>query len=273
MYFGPITTIFLRLLISSVILLIFTFIIIRPVIQLKHLRLFIAAALFEPFFYFLGESYGMKWVTPVTASIIVATIPLFTTIAGKILFNEKLSRKNIVGIFISFLGVCMVIFSAGFNIQAHLIGVILMFVAVFSAVGYAIALRRLTPLYNPITIIALQNTFGMFMFLPFLLIFENPLQTFNNITMTAFIPIMNLGIFASSLAFILYAFAVSHIGIGRSSVFTNLIPIFTAIFSYFIINETFNVLKIVGILTVIMGLVFSQWEIIFKKIFISKGML
>jgi len=98
-----------------------------------------------------------------------------------------------------------------------------MFVAVFSAVGYAIALRRLTPLYDSITIIAIQNLIGMLLFLPLLLIFENPWVSPLQITFNSLRPVLYLAIFASSLAFILYAFAVSKIGIGRTSVFINLI--------------------------------------------------
>ncbi|HOK52241.1 MAG TPA: DMT family transporter [Bacteroidales bacterium] len=265
MHYGPITTIFLRLLISSVILLLFTFIVIRPSIQRRHLKLFFAAALFEPFLYFIGESYGLKWVSPVTASVIVATIPLFTPLAGKILYDETLSKKNLAGMFISFLGVCLVVISGDFQIKAQILGVLLMFLAVFSAVGYAIALRRLTPLYDSITIIAIQNLLGMLLFLPLLFMFENPLVNPIPVTLDSLRPVLYLAIFASSIAFILYAFAVSKIGIGKTSVFINLIPILTSVFAYLVLNESFTTHKIIGVLIVVAGLLFTQWELIFKK--------
>lgn len=264
-HFGPITTIFLRLLISSLILLLFTFIVIRPAIKRQHLKLFFAAAMFEPFLYFMGESYGMKWVSPVTASVIVATIPLFTPLAGKMLYNEMLSKKNLAGMVISFLGVCIVVLSGDFQIKAQLLGVLLMFVAVFAAVGYAIVLRRLTPLYDSITIIAIQNVMGVLLFLPVLLIFENPLIHHLNLSFKNLLPILYLAIFASSLAFILYAFAVAKIGIGRTSVFINLIPILTSVFAYFILSEPYTLFKIIGVGGVVAGLLFTQWELIFRK--------
>jgi len=264
-HYGPITTIFLRLFVSSVILLLFTFLIIRPVIKRSHLKLFFAAAMFEPFLYFVGESYGMKWVSPVTASVIVATIPLFTPLAGKILYQETLSKKNLAGMFISFLGVCLVVWAGDFQMKAQLLGVVLMFVAVFSAVGYAIALRRLTPLYDSITIIAIQNFMGMLLFLPLLLIFENPWVWPLSLSFNNLLPVLYLAIFASSLAFILYAFAVSKIGIGRSSVFINLIPILTSVFAYFFLNEPYTLSKILGVLIVVSGLLFTQWELLFKR--------
>ena len=43
-----------------------------------------------------------------------------------------------------------------------------------------------------------------------------------------------------------------------ANVYTNLIPVFTAIFSYFIINEELTIQKIIGIVLVVGGLVLSQ---------------
>ena len=40
----------------------------------------------------------------------------------------------------------------------------------------------------------------------------------------------------------------------RTNVFVNLIPVFTAILSYFIIHEKFGLTKIAGILVVVAGL-------------------
>ncbi|MGC8803117.1 MAG: DMT family transporter [Bacteroidales bacterium] len=163
------------------------------------------------------------------------------------------------------MGVCVVVLSGDFHFKAQLLGVLLMFVAVFSAVGYAIALRRLTPIYDSITIIAIQNVIGMLLFLPLWLIFENPVIFPLPLNLNSFLPIINLAIFASSAAFILYTYAVSKIGIGRTSVFINLIPILTAVFAYFILNEPFTLSKILGVIIVVSGLLFTQWELVFRK--------
>jgi drug/metabolite transporter (DMT)-like permease len=44
----------------------------------------------------------------------------------------------------------------------------------------------------------------------------------------------------------------------KANVFTNLIPVFTGLFSFFILGETFTPLKIIGILLVMSGVVLSQ---------------
>jgi drug/metabolite transporter (DMT)-like permease len=65
-------------------------------------------------------------------------------------------------------------------------------------------------------------------------------------------------IFSSSLAFIFYSMSVRETGIARSNVFTNLIPIFTATTSFILLGEQLTMLKLIGILVVIFGLVLTQ---------------
>ena len=68
----------------------------------------------------------------------------------------------------------------------------------------------------------------------------------------------SLGVFCSAVAYALWAFAFSKLGASKANVYSNLIPVFTAIFSYFIIHESLTANKIIGILVVVVGLVLSQ---------------
>ena len=74
------------------------------------------------------------------------------------------------------------------------------------------------------------------------------------------IPLVCLGIFCSAGAYALWAFAFSKLGASRANVYSNLIPVFTAIFSYLLAIEALTVNKIVGILVVVVGLVLSQMK-------------
>jgi drug/metabolite transporter (DMT)-like permease len=100
--FSPLTVIFLRLVISSSLLFLFTATIRKlQKIQIGDYKLFLLAAFFEPFIYFLGEAFGMKLISSTLAAIIVATIPLFTPIAAAYFYKERLSKINISGLILS----------------------------------------------------------------------------------------------------------------------------------------------------------------------------
>ncbi len=60
-YYHPITTIFIRLVISTLILSVFIYLSGKFEILKKEDRgLFLLSALFNPFLYFLGENFGLK---------------------------------------------------------------------------------------------------------------------------------------------------------------------------------------------------------------------
>ncbi len=81
-----------------------------------------------------------------------------------------------------------------------------------------------------------------------------------------FRPIIELSIFASCGAFILFAWSVKNIGITRANVFSNCIPVFTALFSFILMGEKLTFQNLTGMVIVIAGLFMSQMNGREKKI-------
>jgi drug/metabolite transporter (DMT)-like permease len=67
-----------------------------------------------------------------------------------------------------------------------------------------------------------------------------------------------LAIFASVLAFVLFADVVRKIGIAKTNVFVNLIPVFTAVFSWMLLGQHLTFNQWIGIAVVVSGLFVSQ---------------
>ena len=130
--------------------------------------------------------------------------------------------------------------------------------AVLVAVGYSIALIRLTKLYKPSTITWMQNIVGMIYFIPLAFVMERLEPSALANVRDYIVPILCLGVFCSAIAYALWAFAFSKLGASKANVYSNLIPVFTAIFSYLLAIEALTVNKIIGILVVVVGLVLSQ---------------
>lgn len=257
--YGPLTVIFFRLVLSVTLLLVLALFIRKlQKIQRKDYGIFLLLALFEPFLYFMGESYGLLYVSSTVAAVIVATIPLFAPMVAWYFYRERLSLMNIVGLIISFSGVLLVILNKDLSFSASPKGVLLEFLAVFSAVGYSAVLRKLAFRYNTYTIITFQNFIGIFMFLPFWGIFEAESFLSTPLHWQAIRAILLLSVFASTLAFVLFTYSVRSIGINRSNVFVNLIPVFTAIFAFIILGDQLTLQKFAGIAIVIAGLFLAQ---------------
>jgi len=257
--YGPLTTVLFRLLISSGLLLVFTLTSRKlQKIQPGDLKFFALLAFFEPFLYFMGESYGLLYVSSTIASVIVATIPLFSPIAAWYFHKEKLSRTNLWGLIITFLGVSLVVLDSSFNFTASPLGVSLEFFAVLGAIGYASVLKGISHRYNTFTIITYQNLIGATYFLPFWLGLE--MHSFLQIPFDAkaFWAIIKLAIFASTFAFMLFTYSVRNLGINKSNTFINVIPICVAIIAYIVLGDQLNFHQMVGIAIVISGLFLAQ---------------
>ncbi len=258
-YIEPATTVFSRLVISSVFLLLLLKATGRSQpIKREHIRLFFVSALFNPFLYFVGESFGLDRVSPTISAVIIATIPIFMPFAAYAYLNERLKPINIFGLLISFSGVLIMVIDRNLRFTAAPDGLLFLLLAVVSAIIYGVLLKKLTLNYSPLTIIAYQNLIGIFYFLPLVLVFENHQLIDINFEFRFLGNLFMLGIFASSLAFVFFVKAVKHLGIAKANIYTNLIPVFTAFFSLMILSELITADKIAGIVLVIAGVVVSQ---------------
>jgi len=257
--FHPITIVFIRLL-FSVILMTSFLIVTRSYMKIKKTdrKLFLTLALFEPFFYFLGESFGLTYVSATVCSVLISTIPVFATLNAWLIFKERLKVINYAGIVISFIGVIIFVLNSDGSISFNIKGLGLLTLAVLSAVGYSLTLSRLVGTYTPVYIVNVQNLIGAILFLPLFLIFDFKHFISTPFTFNMFKPIIELSIFASCGAFILFAYSVRNMGITRANVFSNIIPVFTALFSFILIGEKLTFQNVLGMAIVIAGLFMSQ---------------
>ena len=258
-YYRPITIVFIRLFISIIILTSYLILTKKFMkIRKEDRRFFFMLALFEPFLYFLGESFGLTYVSSTVGSVIISTIPVIATFGAWVFFKERLKLMNYAGIILSFIGVIVFILNKDGSLSFNIKGLALLCFAVASAVGYNLTLSRLVSHYSPVYIVSVQNVLGALFFLPIFLIFD--LRTFINAphSFESFKPIIELSVFASCGAFILFAYSVKNMGISKANVFSNCIPIFTALFSFLLMGERLTFQNIAGMVIVIAGLFLSQ---------------
>jgi drug/metabolite transporter (DMT)-like permease len=257
--FHPITIVFIRLLFSAILMTAFL-VVTKNYMKIKKpdRKLFLMLALFEPFFYFLGESFGLTYVSATVCSVLIATIPVFATIGAWLIFKEKLKAINYAGIIMSFIGVLVFILNTDGRLSFNIKGLGLLTLAVLSAVGYNLTLSRLIETYTPVYIVNVQNLIGAVLFLPLFLIFDFKHFISTPFTFDMFKPIIEISIFASCGAFILFAYSVKNMGITKANVFSNCIPVFTAFFSFILMGDKLTFQNIAGMVIVIAGLFMSQ---------------
>ena len=263
--FNPITINFTRCVIASTIFAVFCMIVYKKEFKIakKDLKYFIGMAFFEPFIYFLFETYSLKYCDASMVSVIIATIPLFVALMAVFMFKEKLSKLNFFGIALSISGIVIMLWHNFMDAQFSFY-IFLAFGAVFSTIGYNYFLRKIPTTYSPIVVITWQNILGAIAFLP-LVFLVNDSETFvyqyyalADIQNLSFLLI--LSIFCSTIAFMLYIGAMRILGLARTNIFTNLIPVMTAMIAFYILKEEITSYKILGMVIVIAGIFLVQYK-------------
>ena len=257
--FPVFTIVFFRLIVSS--LLLFTFF--KWQKKLEKVRKsdwkwFILLSLFEPFLYFIGEDFGLKYVDASFAAVIIALIPIVVTFTMHFVEKEPLHWELLVGIVVSIVGVSLMSIGPDNKFSFSLKGTLLLMVAVVAAGGYSVLLSKLLKRYGPVSITTYQNMISILYYLPFVCIFDLPhfgKLTWNGSTIGC---LLCLAVFCSSGAYVLYSYSAKMISITKVSVFTNAIPIVTIICAAILGQETCSIQKIIGILIVVAGVIFSQ---------------
>jgi drug/metabolite transporter (DMT)-like permease len=261
--FNPITINFIRCVIASFVFATFCIVVYKKkfFIAKKDLKYFIGLAFFEPFVYFLFETYSLQYCDASIVSVIIATIPLFVALMAVFIFKERLSKLNFFGIVLSISGIVIMLWH-NFMEAEFSFYLFLAFGAVLSTIGYSFFLRIIPTTYKPLVVITWQNVFGMIAFLPLVFIVNNTetvvsqYYAFGDIKNLSFI--LLLSIFCSTIAFILYISSMRILGLARTNIFVNLIPVMTAVIAFYVLKEEITIYKVLGIVIVIAGIFLVQ---------------
>lgn len=254
--------VFVRIFMAGVVLFLFNTAYARiKRIQKQDVGKFFLLAFFEPFIYFICETFGLKLTgSPTISAMVIATIPLFSIGAGIFFFKEKISFINIAGIFLSLVGIVLVAMGKG-ELGAHFIwGIVLLVVAVIAEVGHASITKSLAGNYPSQTIVMYQFLIGSIYLFPLFL--WKGLDGFSfeiYFDGDVWYPIICLAMLCSSLAFSLWVSTIKSLGVAKSSIFSALIPVAAALIAWAIGHESLTQRQWLGIAYSTVGVILSQY--------------
>ena len=230
-------------------------------IKRKDLPKFLALSFCEPFIYFICETFGLRETgSPTLSAIIIATIPIFSIFAGMLFFKEKISRLNAAGILMSLVGIVMVAKGNGTLGENFVWGIILLLIAVISEVGHASLTKSLSGTYSSQIIVMYQFLIGSVYLLPLFL--WKGLDGFDlarYFSVDVWHPVLCLSVLCSSLAFTLWVGTIKTLGVAKSSIFSALIPVVSALIAWLIGREMLSTNQWIGIGISAFGVIMSQY--------------
>ncbi len=229
-------------------------------IERRDLPWFLLLSLCEPFIYFLCETYGIKETgSPTISAMTIATIPIFSILAGVVFFREKVSPLNVFGTLLSLGGIILVAMARGELGSNFVWGIALLLVAVIAEVCHASITKKLSGGYSSQVIVMYQFLIGSVYLLP-LFIFKG-LDGFSAgkyFSSEVIVPILCLSLLCSSLAFSLWVGTIKKLGVAKSSIFSALIPVVSAVIAGLLGQEMLSGRQWTGVAVCTVGVVLSQ---------------
>jgi drug/metabolite transporter (DMT)-like permease len=206
--------------------------------------------------YHLGLNYGEQYMSPSAASLIIATIPVFTIIFATIILKEKITKKIVVGIPLSLSGVIIISFTgtSGNPLEiSYISAAFAVLISAFVGAGYTIAGKKLLQRYSALSLTVYAFLFGSLGLLPFLsssLVTEVAAMTWKGWGAVLF-----LAVLPTVVGYVLWYVALEKRTASEISVFLYFIPVLSTIISYFLFHDAITLLFIAGAALVILGLV------------------
>ena len=205
-------------------------------------------------------SWGEQSIDSAVASVLDATVPLFTILIAHYLLNDdKITLPKIIGLLIGFAGVVVLmskdIFTASTNSLLGQAAVIL--ASVFYAVN-SVYIRKTTEdmpgivrSTGPLLSASVIMWLGTFLF-------ERPIEMPQlGITWVA---LLWLGILGSGLAFAMAFYLIHEIGPTRTTMVTYLFPLGGVALGVTFLNEPLTWQLITGAVLIVLSLVVANWE-------------
>jgi len=225
----------------------------------KDLPVFLLGGFFQPFLYYLLETFTYDSLSsPTISEALLSTAPVFAPLFGIVFLREKVTRNNILGIVISTLGMLLlVLFGADSFALGNPWGLLTAFLAVSAALLYSVTLKRIPEHYNSLTLVFYMQAFSLLLFTILWLFTDKIIEP---VTISSVLSIIYLAVFSSVTAFILFCYTVRRIGITRANAFNNIRPAFTAIAMFLIFSEHLPLGKLFGIVLIIIGLFICQYN-------------
>lgn len=207
------------------------------------------------------STWGVKYISSGLGAIIGAIVPLWIVIIS-IFRGERLARLAIIGLIVSFGGVCVVFYDHlnDFLKPDFRFGIFISIISTLTWAFGSLYTKKKAASFNPYFSLGLQ------MFLSSILLFaftgaSGTSVPLSSIPAISWWSISYLVIFGSVLTFIAFIYALQHLPAQISSIYAYINPIIAVILGALIFNESLNAAIAIGGGIILSGLYMVNYSL------------
>lgn len=227
--------------------------------NLKDELTFLGLGLMGGSIYFLTENMALSYSTSANVSILVCTTPIITACVLAIFYkNERMKLRQIIGSIIAFLGVTLIVLNGQLILHLNPLGDVLALSAATTWAFYSLFMKRVMGRYKPEFITRKIFFYGVLTILPYFAIVQ-PLDTDTSLLFKPYVlgNLIFLGVIASSLAYLMWNWALREIGTVRASNLLYTQTLVTMVLGSIVLGERITIMAISGVAVLFMGVILA----------------
>jgi len=199
---------------------------------------------------------ALQWTTAINASLINSTAPVVILVIAWLMFRDRVTYRQILGIALTLVGVAVVVLRGDLRLLSELNlswGDPLMLLATFFWALYSVLLKRLPEGLNTTAVLTVIIGLGLPMLLPLygIEMASGKFMIFDHMTI---ITLLYVGIFAAAIGYLCWNYGVAKLGPNRTGVLFNLVPIFALFQAMLFLGESLYGYHYLGIPFVFYGI-------------------
>jgi drug/metabolite transporter (DMT)-like permease len=199
--------------------------------------------------------YGLHFTTAINGLLLQSVVPLFVALWSFILFRDRLSVRQAIGILLSLAGVIVIVCRGSLEVLLTIAfnRGDLWFVVALLIYAFYQAMLRLRPSIHPLSFLAVGMGGGAVLLLPAMAleIAAGQSMVFDFVTASS---LLYVCIFPSLLGFLFLNRGTELIGANRAAPFIHLVPVFGSVLAISLLGEQLQFFHAVGYLLVLAGI-------------------
>jgi len=200
--------------------------------------------------------FGLSNTSPVDASIITTSTPLFAMVIAALVLREPITTKKVSGVLIGGIGAIFLVYTAHHGDVANdpsTKGNIAVACSSLSYATYLVITRPLSSKYSSVTLMKWMFLYSTIILLPFFYqdLLDAPL--FQQTESMPFLLISYTLLFATFIPYMLIPVAQRKIRATTISMYNNLQPLIASFIAIFLGQDTFSVEKVISGILILFG--------------------
>lgn len=259
--FPPMTLTFFRFLIATAIILPYMWMKVETRIpERKDIPLLFLLGFLGVSGYFAFQFTALLYTSAANSSTINALNPLTSSVIATFLTDERLNSNKIGLIFLALSGVLLTVTGGNPDVLLNLEfnkGDLIMFLGMISFSFYGIFSKKATSRYSPLLVTGYVFLFGLIQITP-LMLMENVIRNVLSFSWEAWASIAFMAIGSSVLGYLIQQVTIKKIGVNKTSLFINLVPLFAMLFSYLVLGDPVTIVNLVSAAIIITAVVLNS---------------